>query len=45
MNLWTGLAMLVGSVIFFVWVFARPPMPPSAEEIAAAEADDRPAGH
>ena len=43
LNLWTGLAMLVGGAIFFTWAFTKPPMPPSPEELE--EADDRPAGH
>jgi quinol-cytochrome oxidoreductase complex cytochrome b subunit len=43
LNLWTGLAMLVGAVIFFVWVWRRPPLPPSREEVA--EVEERPAGH
>ncbi len=43
LNLWTGLAMLVGAVIFFVWVWRKPPLPPSPDEIA--EVEERPAGH
>lgn len=34
LNLWTGLAMLLGGVIFFVWAFMKPPMPPTPDETA-----------
>ena len=33
LNLWTGLAMLVGGIIFYVWAFTRPPVPPSPSDI------------
>ncbi len=36
-NLWTGLAMIVASVLFFVWVRLKPPLVGAAEE-------DEPAG-
>lgn len=45
LNLWTGVAMLIGAVIFFAWVVLRPLVPPSAAETAAAKEDDRPHGH
>jgi hypothetical protein len=38
MNLWTGLAMIVASVLFVVWVRLKPPL------VGAAEDDDEPAG-
>ena len=28
LNLWTGLAMLVAGIVFYVWAFTKPPMPP-----------------
>ena len=34
LNLWTGLAMLLGGVIFYVWAFMKPPMPPTHDEVA-----------
>ncbi len=43
LNLWTGLAMLVGGIIFYVWAFTKPPMPPSPSEVE--EAEERPHGH
>jgi len=43
LNLWTGLAMLVGAVIFFVWVWRKPPLPPSPAE--TEEAEEGPHGH
>lgn len=43
LNLWTGLAMLVGAVIFFVWVWRKPPLPPSPSDVE--EAEHRPPGH
>jgi quinol-cytochrome oxidoreductase complex cytochrome b subunit len=32
LNLWTGLAMLVAGIIFYVWAFTKPPMPPDPNE-------------
>jgi hypothetical protein len=43
LNLWVGLAMLLGGVIFYVWVFTKPPMPPSPSDME--EAEERPHGH
>ena len=43
LNLWTGLAMLIGGIIFYTWVFTKPPMPPSPSEID--EAEQQPHGH
>ncbi len=37
LNLWVGLAMLLGGVIFYVWVFTKPPMPPSPDELAEVD--------
>jgi len=37
LNLWTGLAMLVGGIVFYVWAFAKPPMPPDPDEAAHFE--------
>ena len=34
LNLWTGLAMLAGGIIFYAWAFLKPPMPPTPDEIA-----------
>lgn len=31
LNLWTGLAMLVGGIIFYAWAFAKPPLPPDQD--------------
>ena len=33
LNLWVGLAMLVGGIIFYVWAFAKPPLPPEEEVV------------
>jgi quinol-cytochrome oxidoreductase complex cytochrome b subunit len=43
LNLWTGLAMLIGGIIFYVWAFTKPPMPPSPSDIEDVE--ERPHGH
>jgi predicted phage tail protein len=43
LNLWTGLAMLIGGIIFYTWVFTKPPMPPSRSDVDDAE--QRPHGH
>jgi hypothetical protein len=37
LNLWTGLAMLAGGIIFYVWAFMKPPMPPDPSEEAHYE--------
>lgn len=31
LNLWTGLAMLVGGIAFYVWAFLKPPLPPDQD--------------
>ncbi|ARF55703.1 hypothetical protein [Streptomyces gilvosporeus] len=36
-NLWTGLGMLVLGLFFLAWMKLRPVIPPTAEELAAAE--------
>jgi hypothetical protein len=36
-NLWTGIAMLLMSAGFVLWVWLRPPVAPSASEVADAE--------
>jgi hypothetical protein len=33
LNLWVGLAMLVGGIVFFVWAFTKPPQPPDPSDI------------
>jgi hypothetical protein len=33
LNLWTGLAMLVGGIIFYVWAFMKPPLPPELDHV------------
>ena len=33
LNLWTGLAMLVGGISFYVWAFMKPPMPPELDHV------------
>jgi hypothetical protein len=43
LNLWVGLAMLLGGIIFYAWVFTKPPMPPSPSDVD--EAEERPHGH
>lgn len=43
LNLWTGLAMLLGGIIFYAWVFTKPPMPPSPSDVEDVE--ERPHGH
>lgn len=42
-NLWSGLAMLALGLLFLLWMYLRPVVPPSAEELAEA-AKDRPEG-
>jgi len=37
LNLWTGLAMLVAGILFYVWAFVKPPMPPTRDELAEIE--------
>jgi hypothetical protein len=37
LNLWTGVVMLVIGIAFYVWAFTKPPMPPSADEVAHYE--------
>lgn len=37
LNLWVGLAMLVGGIIFFVWAFTKPPKPVTPDEMAEIE--------
>ena len=32
LNLWTGLAMLVIGIGFYVWAFVKPPLPPADED-------------
>lgn len=44
-NLDMGIGMLVVAVLFGAWVLLRPLKPPTAEQLAEAAADDRPAGH
>ncbi len=34
LNLWTGLVMLLGGVIFYAWAFMKPPVAPTPDEIA-----------
>lgn len=31
LNLWTGLAMLIGGIAFYAWAFAKPPLPPELD--------------
>ena len=31
LNLWTGLAMLVIGIAFYVWAFTKPPLPPELD--------------
>ena len=33
LNLWTGLAMLVVGIIFYIWAFAKPPLPPELDHV------------
>ena len=34
LNLWVGIAMLIGGAAFFTWAFTKPPMPPTPDEMA-----------
>ncbi|MDT0350918.1 hypothetical protein RM445_15410 [Pseudonocardia sp. DSM 45834] len=34
LNLWMGLSMLIVGIIFYVWAFVKPPMPPEPDEMA-----------
>ena len=46
LNLWTGLAMLVGGILFYVWAFTKPPLPPDpAEEAHYEEGGPMQMGH
>ena len=31
LNLWVGIAMLIGGAIFYAWAFAKPPLPPELD--------------
>lgn len=42
-NLWSGIAMTLLAVGFGLWVWLRPPVPPSSQEMA--EAPDGPPAH
>jgi hypothetical protein len=33
LNLWTGLAMLVAGIGFYVWAFVKPPLPPELDHV------------
>jgi hypothetical protein len=33
LNLWTGLVMLVVGIIFYVWAFTKPPLPPEQDVV------------
>jgi hypothetical protein len=43
LNLWTGLAMLVAGIGFYVWAFTKPPLPPEPSDID--ESGPRPGHH
>jgi hypothetical protein len=38
-NLWTGLGMLVLGLLFLLWLFLRPTVPPTSDEVAQAVAE------
>jgi hypothetical protein len=44
-NLWMGIAMLALGAFFLIWQRLNPTKPPTAEELAAREEDDRPPAH
>jgi len=33
LNLWTGLVMLVVGIIFYIWAFTKPPIPPEQDHV------------
>jgi hypothetical protein len=33
LNLWTGLAMLIAGIGFYIWAFAKPPLPPELDHV------------
>jgi hypothetical protein len=33
LNLWTGLVMLVVGILFYVWAFMKPPLPPEQDHV------------
>ena len=33
LNLWTGLAMLVAGIGFYIWAFVKPPLPPELDHV------------
>jgi hypothetical protein len=33
LNLWTGLAMLAAGILFYVWAFVKPPLPPELDHV------------
>lgn len=39
-NLWTGIGMLILGLFFLIWMKLRPAEPPTAEELAEAEASE-----
>ena len=42
LNLWTGLAMLVGGIVFYAWAFAKPPLPPELDHQTHYDEDGGP---
>lgn len=45
LNLWTGLAMLVGGILFYVWAFMKPPLPPEMDHQSHYDEDGGPLQH
>ncbi len=33
LNLWTGLAMLIAGIGFYIWAFVKPPLPPELDHV------------
>lgn len=44
LNLWTGLAMLVAGIVFYIWAFAKPPQPPAKSQ-SGDDGPPHPGGH
>jgi hypothetical protein len=45
LNLWTGLAMLVAGILFYVWAFVKPPLPPELDHQSHYDEDGGPLQH
>lgn len=42
LNLWTGLAMLIAGIGFYIWAFVKPPLPPEMDHQSHYDEDGGP---